>query len=97
MRLHQLGIPIRVRIDAAGRPLAFTHEGQTHPVSTIEEVREPHLDWWSPAGEAHRVYHLVTTPQGMVCEIYEDRARLGDREASEARIGGAWFLARVYD
>ncbi|MCB0216249.1 MAG: hypothetical protein KDH92_06415 [Chloroflexi bacterium] len=85
MRLHPQGLPIRVRCDEGGRPLAFTHAGQTYQVSGVEDVREPHLDWWSPAGAAHRIYYLLTTQRGMICEIFEDRA------------GGGWFLARVYD
>jgi len=85
MRLYTQGLPIRVRTGPDGRPLAFTHTGHTHRVASVEEVREPRLDWWSQAGEAHRVYYLLTTRRGMICEIFEDKA------------GGGWFLARVYD
>ena len=85
MRLHPEGLAIRVRTDVKGQPLAFTHAGQTHQVDGIEDVREPRLDWWSPLGEAHRVYYLLTTRRGMICEIFEDK------------VGGGWFLARVYD
>ncbi len=85
MRLYTPGRPIRVRTDAEGQPLAFTHEGRTYRVQGIEEIREPRLDWWSPLGETHRVYYLLTTRRGMICEIFEDK------------VGGGWFLARVYD
>ena len=87
MRLHPEGLTIRVRTDPAGRPQLFVHEGKSHRVATIEEVREPRLEWWAITGEAHRIYYLVTTNEGMICEIYEDR---GSEE-------GGWWLARVFD
>jgi len=84
MRVHE-GAAIRVREDAAGRPATLTIHGETHRVETIEEVREPRLDWWSPSGEIHRVYYLVTTHLGWICEVYRDVA------------GSGWYLARRFD
>ena len=85
MRLYPNGDPIRARTDDAGRPLAFTWHGQPHRIATIEDVREPRLDWWAPTGEVHRVYYLVTTDRGLICEIYRDVPT------------GGWFMARLYD
>lgn len=85
MRQYPSGLPIRVRAAEDGRPQAFTWRGVTHRVETVEDVREPHLDWWVPSGEVHREYWLVTTHAGLVCEIYRD-------------VGsGEWFLGRRYD
>ena len=85
MRQFPEGDPIRVRIGDNGHPLAFTWRGQPHRVATVEDVREPRLDWWSATGEIHRVYYLVTTDRGLICEIYRDVA------------ADAWYLARVFD
>ncbi len=42
-------------------------------------------------GEVHRVYFLVVTNQGMICEIYRDVA------GGEGREPGSWWMARLYD
>jgi hypothetical protein len=85
MRLYPDGEPIRVQASPGGEPELFIWAGDLHRVATIEEVREPRLDWWSVAGEVHRVYYLVTTHQALICELYRDVAT------------GAWFLGRVFD
>jgi hypothetical protein len=85
VRQYPAGETIRVRADAAGRPLAFTWRGQPHRVDSVEEAREPRLDWWSPTGEIHRAYYLVSTDRGLICEIFRNVPT------------GEWFLARVYD
>lgn len=85
VRQYPAGEAIRVRADGAGRPLAFVWNGRPHRVQSVEEVREPRLDWWSSAGEVHRVYYLVTTDRGPICEIFHDVP------------SGRWFVARVYD
>lgn len=85
MRIHLKPAPIEVRTDAEGRPAALTLGGHPHRVQTVEDVREPRLEWWSPAGEVHRVYYLVTTDRGLICEVYHDVR------------GGGWFLARTMD
>jgi hypothetical protein len=85
MRVYAKGLPIRVRLDATGMPTAFTWSGHTHLVARVEEIREPHLDWWSPIGPAHRIYYLISTRRGIICDIYRDL------------VSGEWFLARVYD
>lgn len=85
MRHHAEGQPVAATADAAGRPVTFVLGGRTHRVETVEDVREPRLEWWSPVGEVHRVYYLVTTDRGWICELYHDVA------------GGAWYLARVFD
>lgn len=85
MRQYGQDAAIRVRADAEGRPLAFAWRGEPHRVDSVEEVREPRLDWWSASGEVHRVYYLVVTHRGLVCEIYRD-------------VGsGEWHLGRRYD
>jgi hypothetical protein len=85
MRQYPEGDPIRVRADTDGQPLVFIWHGQTHRVDSIEDVREPQLDWWSATGEIHRMYFLVTTNRGLICELYRDAT------ADE------WYVARVFD
>jgi len=85
MRHYSPGQPIRVQSGAQGQPLVFVWRGETYRVETIEDVREPRLDWWSPTGEIHRVYYLVTTHRSLICEIYRDVPT------------AQWFLGRVYD
>jgi len=85
MRQYPAGESIRARADHAGRPIAFVFQGHPHRVESVEEAREPRLDWWSPTGEIHRTYYLVSTDRGMICEIYRDM------------LTGDWFLARVFD
>lgn len=91
MRLYNPGLPIRVTADVQGRPLAFVWNGFTHRVESIEDVREPKLDWWSVTGELHRTYYLVVTNDGMICEIYRDEV------GGEGREPGAWWVARLFD
>ncbi|MFQ5459177.1 MAG: DUF6504 family protein [Anaerolineae bacterium] len=85
MRQFPGGDPLRVHTDPQGQPRAFVWHGATHRVASIEEVREPHLDWWSPDGEVHRLYYLVVTHRGLICEVYRDV------------ITNAWRLARIFD
>lgn len=85
MRQHPTGDPIRVRADGEGRPLAFVWNGHPHRVETIEETREPRLDWWAPGGEIHRAYFIVTTDRGLIAEIFRDMP------------SDAWFVARLFD
>lgn len=85
MRTYPPATPIPVRADDAGRPAALTLSGENHAVKRVENVHEPRLDWWSPAGEVHRRYFLVTTDHGLICEIYHDVA------------GGRWYLAQTFD
>jgi hypothetical protein len=85
MRQYPAGESIRVQADRTGRPLAFVCQGHPHRIESVEEAREPRLDWWSPGGEIHRTYYLVSTDRGMICEIYRDMTT------------DDWFLARVYD
>ena len=84
MRLHPEGRPIRVR-SQNDQPLSFVYKGQTHRVERIEEMHEPIMDWWSAAGMIHRSYFLLSTPEGMICEIYLDHS------------SRQWFLAREFD
>ena len=85
MRLFPHGEPIRVQPDADAAPKVFIWAGEVHRVTSIEDVREPKLEWWAPTGEVHRVYYLVVTHQGLICELYRDVA------------ADTWHLARVYD
>ena len=85
MRQYPEGVPIRVRVQGDGSPVAFVWAGETHRIETIEAVREPRLDWWAAGGEVHRLYYLVVTHRGVVCEIYRDVA------ADE------WFVGRRLD
>lgn len=85
VRHYQAIAPIRVQADAHGRPTLFTWQGRTRRIASIEDVREPRLDWWASTGEIHRIYYLVTTPCGLICEIYHDV------------IQERWYLGRVFD
>ncbi len=85
MRIHAAPKGIEVRAGESGAPVLLSIDGHPHRVKTVEDVLEPCLDWWSPAGEAHRVYYLVTTDRGLICEVYRDVAT------------GAWYLARTFD
>lgn len=90
-RLYSPGLPIRVAADDEGRPKALVWAGQTRRVVSIEDVREPSLDWWSVGGTVHRVYFIVFTQDGMLCEVYRDV------EGGEAVDAGGWALSRVWD
>lgn len=90
MRLFDPGLPIVVTADEEGRPM-FRWNGEPHHVESIEEVCEPKLDWWAVTGELHRVYFLVVTNQGLICEVYRDEA------GGEGREPGSWWMARLYD
>jgi hypothetical protein len=99
-RIYEPGTaPVRVVIDALGQPKAFTWEGATHRVASIEEMREPKLEWWAPTGEVHRTYFLLVTQDGMICEVYRDELAAAGREGEEQAPvpGGVWGLARVWD
>ncbi len=85
MRQHSHGHPIRVQTDHEGQPTAFRWRGAVQRIASIEDIREPALDWWSSSGEIRRRYYLVTTTQGIICEIYQE---------SKTQT---WFLARLYD
>ncbi len=85
MRLYPQGLALRVQADGDGAPQAFVWSGDLHRVTSIEDVREPQLDWWAATGEIHRVYYLVITHQGLICELYRDVTR------------GDWYLSRVFD
>ena len=85
MRQYPAGDPIRARTDSQGQLVAFAWRGVTHRIETIEDVREPSLDWWSASGEIHRVYYLVTTNHNLICELYRDVPT------------NAWYVSRVFD
>lgn len=85
MRQYVEGDPIRTRADDRGHPQSFSWHGRLHQVETVEDIREPCLDWWSAGGEIHRVYYVVTTHRGMICEIYHDRST------------DDWRISRIYD
>ncbi|MBK8541970.1 MAG: hypothetical protein IPL60_18530 [Ardenticatenia bacterium] len=54
-------------------------------MASLEEHREPRLDWWSPLGETHRYYWLVATERDLICELCQDQA------------DGSWRLVRELD
>jgi hypothetical protein len=85
MRQYPRGEPIEVRLDPTDRPQAFVWSGVVHRIETVEDRREPRLDWWAPTGEIHRLYYLLTTNRALICEIYLDRTN------------GRWFLSRTFD
>lgn len=85
MRQYIKGDPIRVQTDDESRPAAFSWHGKLHHVETVEDINEPRLDWWSAAGEIHRVYYVLTTHRGLICEVYRDL------------MTDSWSIARVYD
>jgi hypothetical protein len=85
MRQYVDGDPIRVHTGSEGRLLAFVWSGVTHRIDTVEDIREPSLDWWSATGETHRVYYIVTTSHGLICELYCDVPT------------NSWYVSRVFD
>jgi hypothetical protein len=85
MRLFPAGSPVRVRTDSKEHPLAFVWLGETHGVRSLEDTREPLLDWWAPEGEVHRLYYLVVTERNLICELYQDL------------VTGSWQMSRVFD
>lgn len=91
--------PVRVTVDQLGQPKAFTWQGETHLVKSIEEVREPKLEWWAATGEVHRTYFLLVTGDGMICEVYRDELAAAEAASDGAgqAPGGVWGLARVWD
>jgi hypothetical protein len=85
MRQYASGEELRAQADRHGLPTAFVWHGRPHRVVTVEEVREPRLDWWAPTGEVHRTYYVVTTDRGLICEIFRDETT------------ATWHLSRLYD
>jgi hypothetical protein len=81
------------RLDCSpqGNPRSFVWQGDQHRVESIEDVREPRLDWWSVTGEIHRTYYLVITNHGLICEVFRDEA------GTEGRVPGSWPMSRVFD
>jgi hypothetical protein len=74
-----------VQADGAGQPVAFSWHGHVHRVTSIEDIREPRLEWWSAGGEVHRLYYLIVTHRGLICEISRDVTT------------DTWSVSRSYD
>ena len=85
MRMFPDGAPLRVRTDGRNQPATFVWLGETHAIESLEDVREPRLDWWSTEGEIHRLYYLVVTQRGLICELYRDL------------IADRWLMSRIFD
>jgi hypothetical protein len=85
------GLPIRVTADEKGRPVTFLLNGHIHHTESIEDVREPKLDRRSVTGLLHRVYFVVVTNDGLMCEIFRDVV------GGQGREPGSWWMARLWD
>ena len=85
MRQYAASEPLRVQAGPRGRPHTFAWHGETHVIQSVEDIQEPRLDWWAPDGEIHRLYYLVVTHRGLICEICHDL------------VDDAWRLSRSYD
>lgn len=84
-RLWRTGQAIAVVADGDGRPRRFIWQERPHYVARIVQQWQVHVDWWAADGGAWRDYFAVTTEGGLLCVLYRDR------------LGGAWYLAKVYD
>ncbi len=77
------GDPISVLTDAAGQPVQFTWQGQTHTVQHIANRWRLDDEWWR--GRVWREYFKVTTEAGGLMLLYHNV------------LGDQWYVQRLYD
>ncbi len=82
---RRIGLPVKVKTDAAGLSVRFTWRGHTY---TVEVIGRWHLSdrWWDRERQSDRRYYRVTTADFQVFELY--------RETTSA---GLWVLDIVQD
>lgn len=85
MRQYSAGLPLRVHPLPDGAPHSFVWHGVTHCVESVEDIREPLLDWWAPEAAVHRRYYLVITNRKLICELFHDL------------VTGQWHMSRTFD
>lgn len=84
-RLWLEGVPLRVKLGRNGTPQHFVWQGQNHRIERIWRRWQIDVDWWSESGRVWREYLLVTTQDGLLCQIYQE---LGGKE---------WYFVRFYN
>jgi hypothetical protein len=76
-------LPVEVELDEAGEPRHVRGQALAGPVRPIVRwIVE--VDWWTSEPVSRECWRVVLRDQ-VLCEIYRDR------------VGGAWFVERVYD
>lgn len=66
-------------------PEGFIWRNTPHHILKIANRWTLHTRWWEPRHAIWRDYLKVVTDSGILCQIYRDR------------LGGGWYLARIYD
>jgi hypothetical protein len=66
-------------------PTGFNWQGTSHRIETVCNRWQVHTRWWEPGDILWREYWKVITDRGFLCLLYHDR------------LGGGWFLSRLYD
>lgn len=64
-------------------PVAFTWQGQDHPVAEITKTWRVDIDWWR--ARVWRAYYKLSTETGLLVVIYQDL------------LSKNWYLQRLYD
>jgi hypothetical protein len=86
---HRYGHLIQVGC-VGGQPARFTWRETEHTVAEVLAIWHLRDRWWVQPGEgvagaSDRYYYRVRCAGGLLCDLYEDRAR------------GEWVLDRVHD
>ena len=82
-RLWREGTPVAVDVDTDGTPLRFVWDGRTHPVNRIAKRWQVDMFWWEQ--RVCRSYFKLASETDLLVIIFYDR------------VGGAWYLQRLYD
>ncbi len=82
-RLWREGEKIIVDADSEGVPLSLSWNGRMHPVNRIAKRWQVDMFWWEQ--RVCRTYFKLASETGLLVIIFYDR------------VGGAWYLQRLYD
>lgn len=80
-----MGEPVEGWVNGEGRLVRFRWQGRIYPIERVQQQWEVDTDWWEEGGRVWRLYLAVTTVQGVLCVLYQDR------------LDEAWYLSKLYD
>ncbi len=82
---RRIGLPVKVKVNAASEPVAFTWRGHTYHVEVIGRW---HLRdrWWDHERESDRMYYRLMTADFEVFDLYQEKTSKG-----------LWVLDRIQD